>query len=205
MNGSWSHLLYIPITLFVDTNHHILRTALFRLHLMSSFLQHLTFHILKVQYLRHCLTNEYTARNWELFRTSALTVMIGSVKEDVNAVYKDIEQFVPHPNYNDYLNKNDIALVKLKEPIAEYTDFIRPACLPQSKTQSFDNRVCYATGFGRMNRRRPVGRFLSTDQGKYMKRRLVSAHIPCAGSRRWLSGQHAQQEVLWFTEIGRHK
>ena len=95
--------------------------------------------------------------------------MIGSVKEDVNAVYKEIKRFVPHPNFNDQFNKNDIALVKLKEPIAEYTEVIRPACLPESKTQSFDNRVCYATGFGRMNRRLPAGRLVSSDQGQILE------------------------------------
>ena len=100
--------------------------------------------------------------------------MIGSVKQDVNAVLKEIERFVLHPKFEFHFQfgKNDIALVKLKEPIAEYTDFIRPACLPQSKTQTFDNRVCYATGFGRMNRRRREGRFLSIDQSRNIRRKL---------------------------------
>lgn len=57
-----------------------------------------------------------------------------------------IEQFIKHPDYKALLKYNDIALVKLKNPI-EFTAYIRPACL---NTKSIlREQKAIAIGFGK--------------------------------------------------------
>ncbi|KAI8423518.1 hypothetical protein MSG28_012622 [Choristoneura fumiferana] len=60
-----------------------------------------------------------------------------------------IEHIIAHPEYNPYsLNKrNDIALLRLAS-IPEYTEFVRPICLPTVGTGSFQGTHLYAAGWG---------------------------------------------------------
>ena len=52
-----------------------------------------------------------------------------------------------HPNYDPYTTNNDVALLRLPKPI-NYTDYIRPICLPSSDVDLRSFSVCVATGFG---------------------------------------------------------
>lgn len=60
-----------------------------------------------------------------------------------------VSRVIIHPNYDETLSKNDIAMVKLASPIQlDYSSFkIIPICIPTTSTQ-FQNRNAYATGWG---------------------------------------------------------
>lgn len=47
----------------------------------------------------------------------------------------NIAQVITHPQYNRFAKQHNIGLVKLDKEVA-FTDFIRPACLPQSNQMS---------------------------------------------------------------------
>lgn len=58
--------------------------------------------------------------------------------------------FVNHPKYSVSSIANDVALIKLPSPI-NYTDVIRPACLPlkSSINQNLTNTYMVASGWGK--------------------------------------------------------
>lgn len=45
--------------------------------------------------------------------------------------------------------KNDIALIKLKDPVPKFTKFITPICLPESTTQFGTDDCCTLAGWGK--------------------------------------------------------
>ncbi|KAH9510091.1 Transmembrane protease serine 13 [Bulinus truncatus] len=53
----------------------------------------------------------------------------------------------PHEDNYSATLKNDIALIKMSVPV-EFTDRVRPACLPVYGQEFFMNDDCYITGFG---------------------------------------------------------
>ena len=54
---------------------------------------------------------------------------------------------IVHGSYDPNTNANDIALLKLAEPIA-YTSEISPICLPEVDTVFRDGMECVVTGWG---------------------------------------------------------
>ncbi|XP_035773782.1 serine protease 7-like [Anopheles albimanus] len=60
-----------------------------------------------------------------------------------------IEMILPHPQYNEQSNANDIALVRLDQTIA-FSDFVQPICLPTPDFRSsLTNETLSVAGFGR--------------------------------------------------------
>ena len=45
----------------------------------------------------------------------------------------DIEDVIKHEQYNSQTLDNDISLIQLKDEV-DFTDFIRPACIPEPNT-----------------------------------------------------------------------
>lgn len=75
-----------------------------------------------------------------------------------------MSQVIVHPNYNDSLYNNDIALMKLNSPV-NYSDYIRPICLA-SRSSLFNNATaCWASGWGDTNKSGEC--LLHTFQGTY--------------------------------------
>merc|ERR1712179_460178 len=54
---------------------------------------------------------------------------------------------IVHERYDHAHNHNDIALIKLHEPVDLTNQYIKAICLP-TPNESFDNHVCTATGWG---------------------------------------------------------
>jgi len=67
---------------------------------------------------------------------------------DPDAVYASVSHVIPHPYYRFQGVRNDIGLLRLSRPV-NYTDTIRPICLPQSILHLDQFKVCVDTGFGR--------------------------------------------------------
>lgn len=62
----------------------------------------------------------------------------------------DVDSVIIHPNYsaNTHISGNDIAIVKLKTAV-EYTDFIRPICLPPAHIKVNHLKKFTVAGWGR--------------------------------------------------------
>ena len=73
--------------------------------------------------------------------------------EEVNRQILFSETFYEHPDYDTESIENDVALVKLPAgALAEYTDHIRPACLPPlgfRAEQDLADTSLYAIGWGK--------------------------------------------------------
>ncbi|MED6262422.1 hypothetical protein ATANTOWER_019244 [Ataeniobius toweri] len=67
---------------------------------------------------------------------------------NANEVLRSVSQVIVHPNFNNTLFNNDIALMKLRSVVA-FTDFIRPICLAGSGSQFFNATSCWSTGWGK--------------------------------------------------------
>ncbi|XP_017775823.1 PREDICTED: transmembrane protease serine 11D-like [Nicrophorus vespilloides] len=66
-----------------------------------------------------------------------MSVVVGTNSLSEGGDWYDIEQFIPHSLYSPYSVKNDIALVRLKEPI-EFSDKVKPINLPNEDTNEED-------------------------------------------------------------------
>ncbi|XP_034624756.1 serine protease 27-like [Trachemys scripta elegans] len=64
-----------------------------------------------------------------------------------NQVLAEVQNIIPHPSYNSKSSVADIALVRLKEPVAT-TKFIRPISLPGASRQFPVENTCWVTGWG---------------------------------------------------------
>ncbi|XP_023145589.2 polyserase-2 [Amphiprion ocellaris] len=72
-----------------------------------------------------------------------------------NEVSRSVVQIIVHPNFNNSLYNNDIALMKLNSPIT-FTNFIRPVCLASNSSQFFNATLCWATGWGNLAKGQPL-------------------------------------------------
>ncbi|KAL4704913.1 hypothetical protein ACJJTC_005701 [Scirpophaga incertulas] len=69
------------------------------------------------------------------------------------AISVPVEQIIVHPGYDRVKKVNDIALLRLKHMV-NYTDFIRPICLPASDIslrREFASMTASVAGWGRVN------------------------------------------------------
>ncbi|RVE45251.1 hypothetical protein evm_010103 [Chilo suppressalis] len=69
------------------------------------------------------------------------------------AVSIPIKEIIKHPEYDTVLKRNDIALIRL-DGEANYTDFVRPICLPTSDVSTsaqLSNLTVHVAGWGKMS------------------------------------------------------
>ncbi|XP_033467765.2 chymotrypsin-like protease CTRL-1 [Epinephelus lanceolatus] len=91
-------------------------------------------------------------------RPSVWTLYLGRETQsgpNVNEVSRTVSQIIVHPNYNDTLYNNDIALMKLSSPVT-FTDYIKPVCLASNSSQVHSSTPCWATGWGRLKKDEPL-------------------------------------------------
>ncbi|XP_073346307.1 chymotrypsin-like protease CTRL-1 [Pagrus major] len=85
---------------------------------------------------------------------SAWTLYLGRETQsgpNVNEVSRTLSQLIVHPDYNNTLFNNDIALMRLSSPVS-FTNFIRPICLASNSSQFYNSTSCWATGWGRLGK-----------------------------------------------------
>ena len=69
---------------------------------------------------------------------------------EVESVHESrIEELLLHPLWNSNTMKNDIALIKLKDPVPKFNKFINAICLPESTTQFGTDDCCTLAGWGK--------------------------------------------------------
>uniref|UniRef100_A0A671YDW1 Peptidase S1 domain-containing protein n=1 Tax=Sparus aurata TaxID=8175 RepID=A0A671YDW1_SPAAU len=66
-------------------------------------------------------------------------------------VNRTLSQIIVHPDYNNTLLNNDIALMKLSRPVF-FTDYIRPVCLASNNSQFYSSTSCWTTGWGNLGK-----------------------------------------------------
>ena len=100
-------------------------------------------------YQVHCIfSNQFFSDN------IVVSVRLGSTLRqgyDVNALEIPVAKTISHPDYDDTKLFSDIAMLKLAHK-AVYSDFIRPACLPEQRESPDSTSTCYSTGFGAISK-----------------------------------------------------
>uniref|UniRef100_A0A3B4VNM6 Tryptase beta-2-like n=1 Tax=Seriola dumerili TaxID=41447 RepID=A0A3B4VNM6_SERDU len=97
----------------------------------------------------HCIRAN-AANRWVLY--------FGRVNQsgpNVNEERRTVSEIIVHPDYNNTLFNNDIALMKLSSPVT-FTDYIRPVCLASNSSQFYNSTPCWATGWGRVGKDEPL-------------------------------------------------
>ncbi|XP_072025139.1 uncharacterized protein [Amphiura filiformis] len=61
----------------------------------------------------------------------------------------EFSAIITHPDYDDDLTRNDVALLKFKEPIT-FNDCVRPMCLSTLTAETDHYTGCYNVGWGRL-------------------------------------------------------
>ncbi len=61
-----------------------------------------------------------------------------------------IDRFKFHSDYNGMTSENDIGLIRLREPIKQFSDRIRPSCLARSIQQPYESNPLIVTGWRKM-------------------------------------------------------
>ncbi|XP_030255570.1 mast cell tryptase [Sparus aurata] len=85
---------------------------------------------------------------------SAWTLYLGRETQsgpNVNEVSRTLSQIIIHPDYNNTLFNNDIALMRLSSPVS-FTNFIRPVCLASNTSKFYSSTSCWTTGWGRLGK-----------------------------------------------------
>jgi secreted trypsin-like serine protease len=94
----------------------------------------------------HCVySNDY------LVTASQLYIRLGAIlasNNDPDLQTVNVSAVYAHPSYDPYEYDNDIALLRLSRPV-NYTETIRPICLPSADVDLNKFTVCVDTGFGR--------------------------------------------------------
>ncbi|XP_043355955.1 chymotrypsin-C-like isoform X2 [Dermochelys coriacea] len=87
----------------------------------------------------HCISSSRTYR-----------VLLGKQNlevEEPGSVAAAVEKIIVHEKWNSFLIINDIALIKLAEPV-QLSKTIQPACLPENGAILTQGFPCYITGWG---------------------------------------------------------
>lgn len=100
----------------------------------------------------------------------------------------DVTQVIEHPDYDDDATTNDIALLKLGQPVV-YTDYIQPACLPAQGQDPIVGQECLASGWGALEEDGPTPDILqvvslpiiSNQQCADLNNAAILDHMICAG------------------------
>nr|ACQ58652.1 Polyserase-2 precursor [Anoplopoma fimbria] len=93
----------------------------------------------------HCIVTN-SLRSWTLYFGRETQSGPNSNEEN-----RGVSQIIVHPDYNNTLFNNDIALMKLSTSVT-FTDYIRPVCLASSSSQFHTSTPCWATGWGNLGK-----------------------------------------------------
>uniref|UniRef100_A0A287DAG7 Peptidase S1 domain-containing protein n=1 Tax=Ictidomys tridecemlineatus TaxID=43179 RepID=A0A287DAG7_ICTTR len=91
---------------------------------------------------------------------NTLTYRVALGKNDLTvdeegSLFVGVDTIYVHENWNSFLVRNDIALIKLAEPV-ELSDTIQVACLPEKDSVLPQDFPCLVTGWGRLWTNGPI-------------------------------------------------
>uniref|UniRef100_A0A8C5WF19 Peptidase S1 domain-containing protein n=1 Tax=Leptobrachium leishanense TaxID=445787 RepID=A0A8C5WF19_9ANUR len=76
--------------------------------------------------------------------------------DDANVVSMQVKRIITHPDFLYEGSSGDIALVELEKPV-QYSSYILPICLPSQGIAFAAGTTCWATGWGKIKDRVPLG------------------------------------------------
>ncbi|KAG3282212.1 chymotrypsin C [Ictidomys tridecemlineatus] len=93
-------------------------------------------------------------------QSNTLTYRVALGKNDLTvdeegSLFVGVDTIYVHENWNSFLVRNDIALIKLAEPV-ELSDTIQVACLPEKDSVLPQDFPCLVTGWGRLWTNGPI-------------------------------------------------
>ncbi|KAK3094469.1 hypothetical protein FSP39_002121 [Pinctada imbricata] len=124
----------------------------------------------------------------------AWTVVLGEHDRAVLEGYEileKVETLFIHSHFDPAQFLNDIALIKLGNPVTVDTAYVRPVCIP-NKNESFDGMICTITGWGAShsggvgthNLYKADVPLLSNEVCSYLMDRTIPNTELCAGRKR---------------------
>ncbi|KAM5248702.1 chymotrypsin-C [Ctenodactylus gundi] len=119
----------------------------------------------------HCISNTLTYR-------VALGKNNLAVEDEAGSVIVGVDTIYVHEKWNSFLVRNDIAIIKLAEPV-ELSDTIQVACLPEEGSELPQDTPAYVTGWGRLSTGGPLPDLLQ--QGL----QPVVSHATCSKPDWW--------------------
>ncbi|XP_074162302.1 chymotrypsin-C-like isoform X2 [Sminthopsis crassicaudata] len=119
------------------------------------------------------------------------------VEEEAGSVAVAVDTIFVHEKWSSLLVRNDIALIKLAEPV-ELSDTIQVACLPPKDSLLSQDYPCYVTGWGRLWTNGPIadnlqqGLLPAVDHATCTQKdwwgSMVTQNMVCAGGDGVISG-----------------
>ncbi|XP_041672304.1 chymotrypsin-like protease CTRL-1 [Cheilinus undulatus] len=140
----------------------------------------------------HCIVTNVT-RFWTLYMGRETQSGPNNNEES-----RSVSQIIVHPDYNNTLFNNDIALMKLSSPVS-FTNFIRPICLASNSSQVHTNTSCWATGWGRLGRDEPLVAFDSLQEVQIP----VVGNNQCTCNYMQVQGGNITEQMICAGEAGR--
>ncbi|KAL7646381.1 UNVERIFIED_CONTAM: hypothetical protein RMT77_003294 [Armadillidium vulgare] len=98
----------------------------------------------------HCFKRFRVKKDILVFNVTNISAVLGVHQREEFSKYKEVRQIIQaiiHEKYRPCNHSNDIALIKMKEPLTRYTSTINPICLPPSG-RKFENILATVSGWG---------------------------------------------------------
>ncbi|CAH0725548.1 unnamed protein product, partial [Brenthis ino] len=100
----------------------------------------------------HCVCSVFD----EFYKTKQLTVVVGYTDISASDKNEKLTKIIPHPEYRCKKKTNDVALLKTARQF-QWSDELRPACLPLPLSSDFSGRIATVAGWGFTNEDRGIG------------------------------------------------
>ncbi|XP_026756351.2 trypsin-1-like [Galleria mellonella] len=100
----------------------------------------------------HCICSAFD----EFYKTKQLSVVVGFTDISSTKSKEPLSLIIPHPEYRCNRKSNDVALLKTMNQL-QWTNALRPACLPQALSNDFSGVLATVAGWGFTNEDRNIG------------------------------------------------
>jgi len=114
----------------------------------------------------HCVDGQVASNLQVLLNEQDLTTTGEAKTKKV-----DVDKIIMHEGYDRRIIDNDIALIKLAQPVTLNEEFVRPACLPANNENDFDGLIATAAGWG------------TTSQGGTQSNVLLKVDVPIISNK----------------------
>ncbi|XP_072175569.1 uncharacterized protein [Diadema setosum] len=78
------------------------------------------------------------------------TLTVGDIEISIETAYHHVTsiEIISHPDFTNVAGGDDIALLRLIDPVPEFDDYVRPICLATIGDEIENYKTCYVAGWG---------------------------------------------------------